>query len=337
MDTSTGKPIEPQGSTIFQLFALYVVVSQLINVAERLLPVFEREMAADDYESFIDTGYLLLIIVVACVALRCWRDTIVRSEFAPLYVMLGFALLLPYVRQLLADAVMEIVTLLMMGQPGPTRSGPIDRYLAVEPQRMISQIVLGVGAAGIWYQVLKRIFGANVQRVVRREMVPTRDIWLLLPFMLYAIALPAAIGLGVLIRNATSVWLPSEYSRYSYDLNYALAIFVISICLIALRGVMRCWQLSSVYLVLSFVLLMESFHNLIDREILNVVRGVTNDQMPWEESLPIRRTINYVAGAAYQTAVNVIGAAAAYGVLRLVFRCDLAAVVRRIKTVPRQS
>jgi hypothetical protein len=86
--------------------------------------------------------------------------------------------------------------------------------------------------------------------------------------------------------------------------------------------------------MLAFILLMESFHNLIDREVLNFVRSVTNDQMPWEEGLPIReqiRTSHYVWVAAYQTVLNVIGAAAAYGILRLVFGSDLAAVVRRIE------
>jgi hypothetical protein len=86
--------------------------------------------------------------------------------------------------------------------------------------------------------------------------------------------------------------------------------------------------------MLAFILLMESFHNLIDREVLNFVRSVTNDQMPWEEGLPIReqiRTSHYVWVAAYQAVLNVIGAATAYGILRLVFGSDLAAVVRRIE------
>ena len=97
---------------------------------------------------------------------------------------------------------------------------------------------------------------------------------------------------------------------------------------------MRRWELSPTCLMLAFILLMESFHNLIDREVLNFVRSVTNDQMPWEEGLPIRaqiRTSHYVWVAAYQTVLNVIGAAAAYGILRLVFGSDLAAVVRRIE------
>jgi hypothetical protein len=326
MDTCTGKPAEPQGLSMFQLFGLYVVASQLVNVVVIILPVLQRQIPIAEYGGLLDVGFLLLIVVATCVALRWWRDAIVRSELAPFYAMLGFALLLPYIRQLLAGAAMLIAELLVMGQLRPIWNDvTLMPLFGVEPNRMILQIPLGAGAAVGWYLVLKLIFGANVQRVLRRET------WLLLPFLLYAIALPAAIGFGVLIRHLTVA--SSYYNTYTYSLNYALAICVISIGLIALRGAMR-RELWPAYLVLSFVLLMESCHNLIDREILHVVRSVTNDRMPWEEGLPIReqiKTSHYVVVAAYQTVLNVIGAAAAYGILRLASGRDLAAVVGRIE------
>jgi hypothetical protein len=220
---------------------------------------------------------------------------------------------------------MQIADLLVMGQLRPIWDDvTLMPLFGVEPNRMILQIPLGAGAAVGWYLVFKLIFGSNVQRVLRRET------WLILPFLLYAIALPAVIGLGVLIRQQTLAW--PNYTIYTYSLNYALAICAISMGLIALRGAMRRWELSPTYLVLSFVLLMEACHNLIDREILHVVRSVTNDRMPWEEGLPVREQImtsHYVVVAAYQTVLNVIGAAAAYGILRSIFGRDLAAVVRR--------
>ena len=335
MEAFTAKPTEPQGLSMFQLFVLYVGASQLVNVVAIILPVLKRQMPIAEYEGFLDIGFLLLVVVVTCAALRWGRDAIVRSELAPLYSILAFALVLPPIRRLLAVAAWEIVTLVVMGRLGPIEDPTLQPIFGVEPNRMIVQILLGIGAAGIWYLVFKLIFRANAQRVLRHERVPSQGYRLLLPLLLYAIALPALIGLGVLIRNATPRdWFPIEYGRYSYDLNYALAICVISIGLIAWRSAMRRWELSPTCLMLAFILLMESFHNLIDREVLNFVRSVTNDQMPWEEGLPIReqiRTSHYVWVAAYQTVLNVIGAAAAYGILRLVFGSDLAAVVRRIE------
>jgi hypothetical protein len=329
MDVCKDKPAEPRGFGMLKLFVLYVVASQSINVVEGLLPVFERITIAE-YAALFDVVVLLLVVVAVCVALRWWRDAIVQSELAPFCAMLGFALILSPIRRLLANAAWEIATLLLMGALGPLKDLTLEPLFGVEPNRMMLQILLGAGGAGVWYLVLKLIFGTNAQPVLRRDGAPARGYRSLLPFLLYAIALPALIGLGVLIRNATARdWLPSEYGRYTYDLTYALGICAISIGLIVWRGAIRKSELSAAYLMLAFVLLIESFHNLIDREVLNVVRSITNDQMPWEESLPIRRTINYVAGAAYGTVLNVTGAAAAYGVIRLVFGRDLAAVVRR--------
>jgi len=335
MEAFTAKPTEPRGLSMFKLFGLYVVASQLVNVVVIILPVLQRQITIAEYGGLLDVGFLLLVVVATCVALRWWRDAIVRSELAPFYAILAFALVLPPIRRLLAVAAWEIVTLVAIGRLGPIEDPTLNPIFSVEPNRLIVQILLGVGAAGVWYLVFKLIFRANAQRVLRHERVSTRGYSLLLPLLLYAIALPALIGLGLLIRNATPRdWLPTEYGRYSYDLNYALAICVISIGLIAWRSAMRRWELSPTYLMLAFVLLMESFHNLIDREVLNFVRSVTTDRMPWEEGLPIReqiRTSHYIWVAAYQTVLNVIGAAAAYGILRLVFGRDLAAVVRRIE------
>jgi hypothetical protein len=332
MNANLDKPVETQGATIFQLFALYVVASQTFDVVARLLPPLKRALPFADYESFLDTGYVLFIVLAVGVVLRFCRNAIVRSELAPLYTMLGFAIVLPYLSQLLADVAMEIANLLATGRLGPTRSDLIEHYLAVEPYRMISQIVLGAGAAGIWHLVVKLIFRSNARRLLRPETMSLRSIGL--SFLLYAVALPAAIGLGVLVRDAIRIWLPPEYARFSYELSYALAVCAIAICLVALRGPLQRSDLSPAYIVLSFVLLMVSVHNLIDREILNVTRSVTNDQMPWEDSLPIRTTINYVANAAYHSVLNVIGALAAYGLIRLVFGQDLTVVVRRTTHAP---
>ena len=131
------------------------------------------------------------------------RDAIVRSELAPLYSILAFALVLPPIRRLLAVAAGEIVTLVVMGRLGPIEDPTLQPSFGVEPNRMIVQILLGIGAAGVWYLVFKLIFRANAQRVLRHERVPSQGYRLLLPLLLYAIALPALIGLGVLIRNAT--------------------------------------------------------------------------------------------------------------------------------------
>lgn len=336
MDRNTGRLIEPRGLTIFQLFAVYVVASQAIDTVERLLPILKRALDLNDYDSFLDTGYSLLIVLAAGAILRFSRDAIIRSELAPLSAVLGFALVLPYVRQLILDVAMESANVLAMGQLGPTRSGLVEHRLSVEPLRMISGIILGAVAAGIWHLVMKRIFKTDAQRLLRCELKPIRGIGL--QFLLFAIALPTSIGLGVLIRDAARIWLPTEYGRYGYDLAYALALCAIAVCLVALRGPLRRSDLSPAYIVLSFVLLMISVHNLIDREILNVTRSVTSDQMPWEEALPIRRTINYVANAAYECALNVIGAIVACGVLRLIFGRNLAATVgRTTHSVPKAA
>src|SRR5689334_15287114 len=259
MEAFTAKPTEPQGLSMFRLFVLYVGASQLVNVVASILPVLKRQLPIAEYESLLDVGFLLLVVVVTCGALRWWRDAIVRSELAPFYAILAFALVLPPIRRLLAVAAWEIVTLVMMGRFGPVEDPTLNPLFGVEPNRMIVQVLLGVGAACLWYLVFKLIFRANAQRVLRHERVATRGYRLLLPFLLYAIALPALIGLGVLIRNATPRdWFPTGYGRYSYDLNYALAIGVISIGLIAWRGAIRRWELSPTYLMLAFVLLMES-------------------------------------------------------------------------------
>jgi hypothetical protein len=160
MDTS--KPAEPHGLSMLQLFAVYVVASQSINVVEILLPVFERQIIIAEYAGLLDVGLLLLIVVAACVALCWWRNAIVRSDLAPFYAMLGFALLLRPILRLLGVAGTAIVTLLMVGRLGLRVDDPtLWHIFGVEPNRMILQIPLGAGAAGVWYLVLKLIFGAN--------------------------------------------------------------------------------------------------------------------------------------------------------------------------------
>jgi uncharacterized membrane protein len=64
------KPTEPQGLSMFQLFVLYVGASQLVNVVAIILPVLKRQMPIAEYEGFLDIGFLLLVVVVTCVALR---------------------------------------------------------------------------------------------------------------------------------------------------------------------------------------------------------------------------------------------------------------------------
>lgn len=327
MEIDTSTSVRPHGLSVFWLLALYVIASQTINVSESFFPIVERQMASD-YMQFPDTGYLMLIVVAACFALRYWRNAIVRSALAPFCTVLGFALLLPVIRQLFADALVEIAGLVVTGRIGPTRDRVLDAHLAVEPFRMIWQILLGVCVAGAWYLAIKRIFGADIRHVMRRGTAPGRNFWLILPLLLYAVALPAVTGFGALVRDAIWGWFRF---RYGDDMGYALAACAISMILFASRGAIRRSEFSPVYVVLAFVLLIAAIHNLIDREILNVVRHVAKEQMPWEESLPIRTATNYVASAIYQTALNLIGATTAYGVLRLAFGRDVAAVVLRVE------
>src|SRR5262245_11161582 len=114
MEAFTAKPTEPRGLSMFKLFGLYVVASQLVNVVVIILPVLQRQMTIAEYGGLLDVGFLLLVVVATCVALRWWRDAIVRSELAPFYAILAFALVLPPIRRLLAVAAWEIATLVMM-------------------------------------------------------------------------------------------------------------------------------------------------------------------------------------------------------------------------------
>jgi len=219
---------------------------------------------------------------------------------------------------------MTMVNLIVMGRMGAVRG--LDRSLAFQPVQMVVQIVFGIGAALVWRQALKWIFGSDVRQVVRRGITPARGMWLLLPLLLYAIALPALNGLGALLFDATWRWLP-----YGFDLNYLIGICIVAAFLFTIRDVLRRLELSSVAIVLAFVLLAELAHHLIDREILRMARYLSKEQMPWEETLRLRLPTDFLAAAIYQTVLSAIGAAAAYGILRLIFGGDLVAIVRRVE------
>jgi hypothetical protein len=331
MDTHAGE--QPRGSNVFRLFALFVLARVVIDLPERLAPAFRNVPTGDFYEfaakyqDYLDTAYLLLVVVVVCICLRRSGAVIVHSDLAPLGIMLAFALLLPAIRQLLADLLMTIASLVVVGNIGSTRG--FDRQLAVEPARMIWHMILGIGAALVWCALLKRIFGPDLEQVVRRGIKPVRRMWLLGPLFLYAIALPVLNGIGSLAFDATRQWFP-----YWYGLNYLTGMCILAAFLYAVRDRLKRWELSPLVIVLAFVLLAELAHHLIDREILHAMRTLSKEQMPWEETLRLRRPINFVATAIYQTVLIAIGAAAAYGVLGLIFGSGLAPVVRRVAPPP---
>jgi hypothetical protein len=320
---------QSRGLNVFRLFALFVLARVVIDFPERLAPAFRNNFTGDFYEllDYLDTAYLLLAVVAVCLYLRRRRNVIVHSELAPLCAILAFALLLPYLRQLLADALMTIVSLIAAGQLGGIR--PFDRIISGEPVlRAITQTVFGIGAALVWCGALRWIFGADVQQARRRGIRPARRMWLLGPLLLYAMGLPVLTGIGILLFDGTWRWFGV------YDLNYAIGMCILAAFLYALRDRLKRLELSPLVIVLAFVLLAELAHHLIDREILHTVRHLSREQMPWEEALPLRRPINYVLGAIYQTVLTVIGAAAAYGILRAIFGSEFAAVVRRASDRP---
>jgi hypothetical protein len=331
MDTHGGE--QPRRLSVFRLFALFVLARVVIDLPERLAPAFRNVPTGDFYEfagkyqDYLDTAYLLLVVVAVCIYLRRSREAVAHSDLAPLGIMLAFALLLPAVRQLLADLLMTIASLVVVGNIGSTRG--FDRQLAVEPARMIWQVILGIGAALVWCAILKWIFGADLEQAVRRGIKPARRMWLLGPLLLYAIALPVLNGIGRLLFDATWRWFP-----YGYDLNYLIGMCVVAAFLYALRDRLGQLELSALVIVLAFVLLAELAYHLLDREILHAVRNLSKEQMPWEESLRLRRPVNFVAAAIYQAVLTMVGAAAAYGVLRLICGSGLAPTVRRVALPP---
>jgi hypothetical protein len=312
---------------LFWLFALFVIARQVIDLAEYFVRVVFDEVAYDAsirYGDLVESLYLLLVIVAVCAALHSWRRAIVRSDLAPFHAVLAFAFLLPAIRQLLADGVIVAGVLAYSGSVESPRG--LERLVRGEPLQMIWYILLGIGAACVWDLVLRRIFGGDVQAVVRRGLSPPSGIWLLLPFLLFATALPALTGLAA--------WLLPVYSHSFpdlYDLYYPLLICAVALCLFASRGAIARSELAPACMVLAFMLLMQFVFNVIDREILHLARHYSKLQMPWEDSLPLRTSLNYIWRAAYLVAVNLVAVAAVCGIFLLVFGRDPAAVMRRVE------
>ena len=330
-------PIRTDNGMIIRAFAVYVIARQVINLFER----FVLSIAGVN-EGFLadvlDTLYLLPVLIALCLLFRSVRDRLAGSNLTPFYLMMAFALLLPYFKTVLGNVIL-IPTFLALSGGDELRGSPARTVISFADRPY--QIVMGIGAAMIWYQVVKRVLmldprGALTrgQNSLGRRFLPAA------PLFLFVLALVLAQWCDSWI--AYHVW-HSDGGRpaatlaglfpYSDLIHALLMICLVTMVLFAFKNAVRRSTLSAVFVVLAFVEINVFFFNLIDSEIMRAIRWWQStapfDHSIWETRLHGWEPRYYLDAAIYRTAINLTGAAVAYRILMLIFAGNLAAVLRR--------
>jgi hypothetical protein len=336
------EPAPADSAMIFRAFAVYVIARQIINLFER----FVLSIAGTN-ESFLsdvlDTLYLVPVLIALCLVFRAIRDRLAGSDLTPFYLMMAFSFLLPYFKTALGNVILIPLFLTLAGGEAMS-SSPKQTVTSFADSPY--QIVMGIGAALIWHQVVKRVLMLGPREaLIRGQLSPSRRIRPAAPLFLFVIALEVARWCDSWI--AYHVW-HSDGGRpaaalaglfpYSNSIHALLMICLVTAVLFAFRKVVGHSTLSAVIVVLAFVEINVFFFNLIDSEIMRAIRWWQStapfDHSIWETRLHGWEPRYYLDAMIYRSAINLTGAAVTYRILMLVFAGNPPVAVRRHHEAP---